>query len=74
MALFGGPDRWLIVKREGVWTICPPADKRRAGVNGGLFETGAAALSTFAACHPIPGCMERDHRCPSLCLACERVA
>lgn len=54
MALFGHPDRWLIVKRAGVWTICPPAGKRHAGARGGCFYTGAEAIATFAAGHRAP--------------------
>lgn len=53
MAVFGDPGRWLIVKREGVWAVCPPSGDRRAGVGGGVFGTGAKALAAFAACAPL---------------------
>lgn len=48
MATFGDPASWLIVKRQGVWTVCPPSRNRHAGARGGVFETGAEALAAFA--------------------------
>lgn len=53
MATFGDPARWLIVKREGVWTVCPPSQDRHAGARGGVFDTGTEALTAFAAAPPL---------------------
>jgi hypothetical protein len=47
MTVFGHPARWLIVKRNNVWMICPPC--RKGGKRGGTFHTGAQALAAYAA-------------------------
>lgn len=49
---FGNSRRWLIVKRAGMWTVCPPAGARKSGACGGMFRTGVQALDAFASGGP----------------------
>lgn len=59
MATFGDSRRWLIVKRYGMWTICPPRRDEDGNLldpmpkGGGCHHTGAEALALFASLPPL---------------------